>query len=154
PLEEYRDAAGREGRRHHNPLRTDASAIQGATQQTDPRLVLAWDGSAARAQERGEAWRRLDGPSSRVPQLTGHDEAVARLRLEQALRMRGERERVGVPDDAVDARELGRPCDETDQEDAARGDARHIDRTGEAHREARVEIEAVQLGEESHFVAQ
>ena len=60
---------------------------------------------------------------------------------------------VRIPDEAVHARELGRSRSETDEEHAARADARHVDRAREAERNAGVEVEAVQLGDETQVVA-
>ena len=137
-----------------NPIRADAAAIERAAKQAEGRTMLRRQGRpAARPEHRREARRRLDGPTGRIAEIARHDEPVEGLGLEEALGTRVEGEGVRIPDETVHARELGRPRSETDQEHAARADARHVDHAREAERDAGVEVEAVQLGEQTQVVA-
>ena len=131
------------------PRRSSAPAQQA---EGDP-VVRHARRARFRPEERREGRRRLDGPARRVAELLRHHEPVPRLRLEERLGARVERVRVGIPDQAVDGGDLGRPRDQADQEDAARVDAPDVDRAGEAEGEARIEVEAVQLAEETLVVA-
>ena len=92
-LEERRDAAGGEDGGDRDPIHADAAPLERAAEEAEGRAMLRAEGRpAARPEDRREARRRLDGPAGRVAELARHHEPVARLRLEEALGTRVERE--------------------------------------------------------------